>query len=103
FIKVQHSIELICQPSHEVMADSLCLGPVDYTDSSLQPFCAKFLVQAIIPCKSSQEARNAGVMKQAFIAFRQCWTHSLSFVGTAPIRSSRYCAAISRKSDENRL
>ena len=70
YVKVENSIELIRQPSHEVMTDSLRLGPVYHADGALQPFGAELARQAIIAFERCQKARNTSVMEEVFVAVR---------------------------------
>src|SRR5438045_7969066 len=99
FIQVKNRVELLRQAGFEIMAQTLCLRPVNDPDCALEPFLAKKRDRFVRLAQIHPETREAGGMKKIFVTARECGTNALSLGRVAPIRRSRNCAGVCREAD----
>src|SRR5690606_28976195 len=92
-------VELIGKPAFEVMAEALCLRPVDHADSTLKPRLAQSLGKLALT-QVEVEAVEAGFVQQLFIAAAQAWPHSLALGRCIPVRGGGDGAGIGREADQ---
>src|SRR5438105_14989440 len=98
-IQVNDGVELLRQAGFEIMAQTLCLRPVNDSDGALESFLAKKRDRCVRLAQIHPETPEASGMKKIFIAARECRTNALSLGGVAPIRGSRNCAGVCREAD----
>src|SRR5689334_16249096 len=67
-IKMEHGIELICQPRLEIVAHTLGFGAIDYPDRPLQQGVTEGIPKCLIHSPGEQETTRLSRKEQCLIA-----------------------------------
>src|SRR5437764_10431706 len=81
------------------MAPAFSLGPIDHANRALEQSGWDRLTGRRI-AQVEPELRHANVMKQFFVAMRQCWSNAFSFGRFIPVVSRSHRSVMGAETDQ---
>ena len=98
-VNVDHEVELLRQPCVEVMTLPLGLRQVDHANRALEVGSFELGREHRVAAKRQHEPRDAGLVKQPFVAAREGWADVLALRGGVPLGCGGHRSCVGREAD----